>query len=308
MTGGAQFRFDGKVAVVTGSGRGLGRSFAMLLAARGAKVVVNDLGASVEGEGASEEPAMRVVEEIRTAGGEAIVNSNSVSTPEGGKAVIDSAIKSWGRVDIVINNAGILPYGSIMDCSDEMIDLTLATHIRGAISVTRAAWPYMVDQQYGRIVNLSSSTTFGSPDYGPYPTAKSGMIGFTRSLALLGADVGIKANAVMPSAATRMSKVGDLPPDTLKMLEDQFAPEKVAPVVAWLCHEKVPCSGEIFSAGADRVAHVFLSETVGFSSKDFAIESIHDAFPRIMNSDGAVVVKHIKEDMALFMAGLNPER
>ena len=176
----SQLTYDGKVAVITGAGGGLGRQHALLLASRGALVVVNDLGGTVDGSGADSSAAQKVVDEIRAAGGEAVANHDSVSTPEGGEGIIQTAVDAYGRVDIVINNAGILRDVSFQKMSDRDWDLIMMVHLKGAFSVTRAAWNIMKDKQYGRILNTGSSAgIYGSFGQVNYSTAKLGLWGFT---------------------------------------------------------------------------------------------------------------------------------
>ncbi|MGH9035158.1 MAG: SDR family NAD(P)-dependent oxidoreductase, partial [Acidimicrobiia bacterium] len=201
----AEIGFEGKGAIVTGAGGGLGREHALLLASRGAQLVINDLGGAVDGTGASTGPAQKVVEEIEAAGGVAVADTNSVASKEGGEAMVQTALDAFGRVDIVINNAGILRDKSFSNMTDELWDPVLDVHLRGAMCVTRAAWPHLREQNYGRVVCTSSAAgifgNFGQTNYG---AAKMGLVGFTRALAQEGAKHNIKANAIAPVAKTRM--------------------------------------------------------------------------------------------------------
>ena len=203
----ADLGFDGKVAIVTGAGGGLGREHALLLAKRGALVVVNDLGGAVDGSGGSETPAEQVVEEIKAAGGEAVADANSVATPEGGEAIVQTAIDAFGRIDIVVNNAGILRDKAFHNMTDDLVQPVLDVHLRGAFNVTRPAWGKMREQGYGRVVNTASSAgiigNFGQASYG---AAKMGLVGLTHVLAIEGAKHNIKANAISPIARTRMTE------------------------------------------------------------------------------------------------------
>jgi NAD(P)-dependent dehydrogenase (short-subunit alcohol dehydrogenase family) len=251
--------FDGRVAVVTGAGGGLGRSHALLLAARGAKVVVNDLGGSRDGSGASASMADAVVEEIRAAGGEAVANHDSVATWDGGQAIVAAAIEAFGRIDVVINNAGILRDVSFAKLAEAELDLVLRVHLYGGFHVARAAWPHLKEQGYGRIV----STTSGSGLYGNfgqtnYAAAKLGLVGLTRSLAIEGAKYGITANAIAPVAASRMTE-DVMPPQLLERLQ----PEHVSPVVAWLASEACTDTGRIYSVGGGYLARVAIIEGEG---------------------------------------------
>src|SRR5687768_2499926 len=227
--------FDGKVAIITGAGGGLGRSHALELARRGALVVVNDLGGATDGTGASTTAAQAVVDEIAAAGGEAVANYDSVATPEGGEAIVKTALDTYGRVDIVINNAGILRDKAFHNMTPDLLDPVLDVHLRGAFNVTRPAWKTMREQGYGRVVNTASAAgilgNFGQTNYG---AAKMGLVGFTRVLAVEGAKYNIKANAIAPIAKTRMTE------ELLGPMADKLAPELVTPVVAWLVSEECP--------------------------------------------------------------------
>ena len=251
--------FDGRVAVVTGAGGGLGRSHALLLASRGAKVVVNDLGGSRDGSGASASMADAVVDEIRAGGGEAVANHDSVATWEGGEAIVAAALEAFGRIDVVVNNAGILRDVSFAKLAEPELDLVLKVHLYGGFHVARAAWPHLKEQGYGRIV----STTSGSGLYGNfgqtnYAAAKLGLVGLTRSLAIEGAKYGITANAIAPVAASRMTE-DVMPPQLLERLQ----PEHVSPVVAWLASEACTDTGRIYSVGGGYLARVAIVEGEG---------------------------------------------
>ncbi|MEY3354194.1 MAG: hypothetical protein RLZZ16_996, partial [Actinomycetota bacterium] len=199
--------FDGKVAVITGAGGGLGRQHALLLASRGALVVVNDLGGAVDGSGSDKGAAQKVVDEIRDLGGEAVADTNSVSTLEGGAAIIATATAAYGRVDIVINNAGILRDKSFQNMEPEMVRAVLDVHLLGAFNVTQPAFKLMREQGYGRIVSTSSAAgIFGNFGQANYGAAKMGLVGFTRVLAVEGAKYNVKANAIAPLAYTRMTE------------------------------------------------------------------------------------------------------
>ncbi|WP_449062083.1 SDR family oxidoreductase [Planomonospora algeriensis] len=274
----SELRFDGRVAVVTGAGHGLGRSHALSLAERGAKVVVNDLGGALDGTGASTGPAAEVVELITKNGGEAVVSGDDVATPEGAKAIVRSAIDAFGRVDIVVNNAGILRDRSFGKMSVEEWDAVIAVHLRGAFLVTHAAFPYLKEQAYGRIVNTSSpSGLFGSFGQANYSTAKMGLVGLTKTLGLEGARANIRVNAIAPIAWTRMTE-SLLPAE----FEARFTPERISPLVAYLAHESCETSGEVFSVGAGRVARVFVAEGPGWKQDDHTVEDIRDNWEAIM--------------------------
>lgn len=277
----SEIRFDDRVAIVTGAGGGLGRAHALLLASRGAKVVVNDLGGAVDGTGASQSAADAVVAEIKEAGGEAVANYDSVSTVEGGKAIVQSAVDAFGRIDIVINNAGILRDVSFHKMTEDQWDAVMAVHLKGTMNVSYAAWPHFREQQYGRVVNTSSAAgLYGNFGQANYAAAKLGIVGFTKTLAVEGAKRNIKANALAPIAKSRMTETIGLPPAVLDRLE----PHRVAPVMAYLASEGCESSGEVFSVGGGYVARVETVEAKGvrldgdFSPEDFAsqIDAVRD--------------------------------
>ncbi|WP_194829842.1 SDR family NAD(P)-dependent oxidoreductase [Nocardia sp. XZ_19_231] len=267
----SELRFDGRVAVVTGAGRGIGRAHARLLAERGAKVVVNDLGGSMEGEGSDVGPAQTVVDEIVAAGGTAVADTNDVSTEAGAKAIIDTAVEKFGRIDIVVNNAGIVRYAGMPEVELDNVERHIAVHLLGAFNTTRAAWPHFVEQNYGRVVLTTSSGIFGLDNNLPYATAKAGMIGLARSAKLSGAPHNIKINLIAPAAQTRMAGAQELDDDAQPVPGVPFMPSSaVAPMVAFLAHEDCPVSGEIYTAGAGRFARVFLGSTEGYVHTDGA--------------------------------------
>lgn len=261
--------FDGRVAVVTGAGRGLGRAYAQLLAARGARVVVNDTGAALAGEGSAEDPAGQVVAEIRAAGGDAIACTASVATPEGGEAIVAAALEHYGRLDIVIHNAGNVRRGSLRQLSYADFDAVLDVHLRGAFHVVRPAFPVMCDAGYGRIVLTSSiGGLYGNTEVANYAAAKAGVIGLSNVAALEGAADGVRCNVVVPAAVTRMAEGIDTsgyPP---------MEPELVAPVVGWLAHESCSLTGEVLIALAGRVARAALIESPGVYRQSWTIEEI----------------------------------
>jgi NAD(P)-dependent dehydrogenase (short-subunit alcohol dehydrogenase family) len=255
----AQIDYEGRVAVVTGAGGGLGRSHALLLASRGAKVVVNDLGGSRDGSGAGSEMADQVVQEITDAGGEAVANYDSVATWDGGAAVVQTAIDTWGRVDIVVNNAGILRDVSFQKMEEPQLDLVLKVHLYGGFHVAKAAWPHMREANYGRVINTTSgSGLYGNFGQSNYSAAKLGLVGLTRTLALEGQKYGITANVIAPVAASRMTE-DIMPPQLLEVLQ----PENVSPLVGYLASEGCTESGRIFSVGGGYIARVAIVEGPG---------------------------------------------
>lgn len=264
-----ELRFDDRVAVITGGGRGLGREYALLLAARGAKVVVNDPGVSLTGTGVDEGPAHHVVREIIAAGGQAVASTDSVATADGGKAIVDTAIENFGRVDILIHNAGTVRRGSLKELSYEDFESVLDVHLRGAFHVVRAAFPLMCAAGYGRIVLTSSiGGLYGNQGVANYAAAKAGILGLTNVVALEGTAEGVICNAIIPGAVTRMAEGLDTsayPP---------MGSDLVAPAVGWLAHESCSVTGEFFVAIAGRVARAFIAETPGVYQPSWSIEDI----------------------------------
>jgi NAD(P)-dependent dehydrogenase (short-subunit alcohol dehydrogenase family) len=296
----ADLGFDGKVAIITGAGGGLGRSHALDLAKRGALIVVNDLGGASDGTGSSETAAQKVVDEITAAGGEAVANYDSVATPEGGASIVQTAVDTFGRIDIIINNAGILRDTSFKNMTPDQLNPVLDVHLRGAFYVTQPAWQIMRDQGYGRIINTSSGAgifgNFGQTNYG---AAKMGLVGFTRVLAVEGAKNNIKANAIAPVAKTRMTE------ELLGPAADKLAPELVTPVVTYLAHEDCPVSGEVYSVGGGRVARVFVGVTPGHFDADLSPESVRDNFDKIRDESGYEVPGNLNEEMMLAFKALS---
>jgi NAD(P)-dependent dehydrogenase (short-subunit alcohol dehydrogenase family) len=280
----ADLSFENRVAVITGSGGGLGREHALLLASRGAQIVVNDLGGAIDGSGGDLGPAAKTAKEINDLGGVAVADGNSVSTAEGGAGIIKTAMDAFGRVDIVINNAGILRDKSFHNMDEAMIDAVLAVHLKGAFNVTKAAWPIMREQSYGRIVNTSSNSgilgNFGQANYG---AAKMGLVGLTRVLAAEGAKANIKVNALAPIARTRMTE------ELLGGLADKLDPKLVSPIVAWLVHEDCPVTGEIYSAAGGRIARFFIGLTPGYYNPDLTLEDVRDHFDQIRTDEGYII-------------------
>ena len=291
----ADLGYDGKVAIITGAGGGLGRQHALLLAKRGALVVVNDLGGNIDGTGGDASAAQKVVDEIKAAGGEAVADHNSVATPEGGAAIVKTAVDTFGRVDIVINNAGILRDKSFHNMSPDLMNPVFDVHLKGAFHVTQPAWVLMREQGYGRIISTSSAAgifgNFGQTNYG---AAKLGLVGFTRVLAVEGAKDNIKANAIAPLALTRMTE------DLMGALADKLDPSQVSPIVAWLAHEDCPVSGQVYSVGGGRVANVFFGETQGFTKPGHSLEDIRDNWEEIMSQKDYFVPQNLAEETGAF--------
>jgi len=295
----AELGFDGKVAIITGAGGGLGRSHALELARRGALVVVNDLGGSVDGTGSGTTAAQAVVDEIAAAGGEAVANYDSVATPEGGRAIVQTALDTWGHIDIVINNAGILRDASFKNMDADKVGAVLDVHLRGAFNVTQPAWEHMRNQNYGRIVcTASGAGVFGNFGQTNYGAAKMGLVGLTRVLAVEGAKNNIKANAIAPVAKTRMTE------DILGPAADRLLPELITPVVAYLAHEDCPVSGELYSCGGGRVARVFLGVTPGFTDAALTPELVRDHFDQIRDESDYEVPANLNEELMIAFKAL----
>ncbi|MFC6081573.1 SDR family oxidoreductase [Sphaerisporangium aureirubrum] len=295
-----ELRFDGKVAIVTGAGHGLGRSHALLLAERGAKLVINDLGGALDGTGASAGPAAEVAELIVKNGGEAVASTDSVATPEGAEAIVRTATDAFGRVDILVNNAGILRDKSFGKMTVEEFDAVLAVHVRGSFLVSRAVFPHMKEQRYGRIVNTSSPAgLFGNFGQANYSTAKMGLVGLTKTLGIEGARAGIKANAIAPIAWTRMTEAL-LPAE----LEEKLGPDRISPLVAFLAHESCETSGEVFSVGGGRVSRIFVAEGPGWRTDDLTVEAIADNWQTILTEEPHIQPTTLGEQAAASMRAM----
>jgi NAD(P)-dependent dehydrogenase (short-subunit alcohol dehydrogenase family) len=268
-------RFDDRVAVVTGGGRGLGRSYGLLLAAQGAKVVVNDLDAT---------PTEEVVHEIAAAEGDAVAVVDSVATREGGQAIIDTALQHYGRIDILVHNAGNVRRASLREMSYDDFEAVVDVHLRGAFHVVRPAFPHMCDAGYGRIVLTSSiGGLYGNREVANYAVAKAGVIGLSNVAAIEGADHGVKSNVIVPAAVTRMAEgidTSDYPP---------MSPELVAPVVGWLAHESCSVSGEMLIALAGRVAKAVVAETPGVYRPTWSIAEVGEHLGAIRDASEPVV-------------------
>ncbi|WP_297494214.1 SDR family NAD(P)-dependent oxidoreductase [Acidocella sp.] len=302
----SELRFDNRVAVITGAGRGLGRAHALLLASRGAKIIVNDLGGSLQGEGADTGPAQSVVDEIIAAGGEAIACTHSVTTPEGGAAIIDTAMQNYGRIDILIHNAGNVRRGSLKELSFADFEAVLDVHLRGGFHVVRAAFPLMCAAKYGRIILTSSvNGIYANANVGNYSMAKAGLIGLSNTAAIEGLAEGVKSNVIIPAAVTRMAEGLDTsayPP---------MDPELVAPAVAWMAHESCSITGEMLIAVAGRVARAYVAETEGVYRPSWTIEQIAESIGAIRDTANPWLfppapsghLDHLRRSFAMAMAG-----
>jgi NAD(P)-dependent dehydrogenase (short-subunit alcohol dehydrogenase family) len=277
------YSFEGKVAIVTGAGGGLGRCHALELAKRGARVLVNDLGGAMDGTGGSSEAANGVVAEIKAAGGEAIANGGSVADRQGAASMVQDAMKAWGRVDILINNAGILRDKSFAKMEMEDFQLVLDVHLIGSVNVTKEVWPIMREQNYGRIVMTTSPSglygNFGQTNYG---AAKLGLVGFMNTLKIEGAKNNVHTNAVAPVAATRMTE--NLIPEGV---QKALGPELVTPAVVYLCTEDAP-NGVILQAQGGRFSVACVVENAGVDlGVDATVEDIAEHYGQIADLTGA---------------------
>jgi len=263
--------FDGRVAVVTGAGGGLGRGYAIELARRGARVVVNDLGGAVDGSGSSKQAADVVVDEIEEAGGEAVANYDSVSTRDGGAAIVHTALDAFGTVDIVVNNAGILRDKSFANMTLDEVDAVVDVHLKGAFYVSHPAFKVMKENGYGRFVHTSSASgIFGNFGQANYGAAKAGLVGLSNVLAIEGEKYGIKSNAIAPTAKTRMTE------DLLGPFADMFEPDQVTPMVVYLCSAANEHTHQVFSVGGGRYARIFIGTNKGWFAGQNTVPSVED--------------------------------
>jgi NAD(P)-dependent dehydrogenase (short-subunit alcohol dehydrogenase family) len=293
----ADIRFDGRAAVITGAGGGLGKTYALALAARGAQVVVNDLGGATDGSGSSSNMADATVKEIVEAGGEAVANYDSVSTPEGGEAIVKAALDAFGRVDVVINNAGILRDKTFAKLPPADLEAVLDVHLKGAFFVSQPAFRQMREQGYGRFMFTSSAAgllgNFGQANYG---AAKMGLVGLSGVLAIEGTKYDIKSNVIAPIANTRMTK------ELLGPMADLLAPECVTPLVTYLVSEQCDLTHEVFSVGGGRYARMFVGVTPGwFAGKGArpAPEEVSDQMAKIRDTEGFIVPQGATDEMKL---------
>jgi NAD(P)-dependent dehydrogenase (short-subunit alcohol dehydrogenase family) len=299
----AEISFDGRVAIVTGAGGGLGRTYALELARRGSQVVVNDLGGSVNGEGGSDTAAQKVVDEIKQAGGDAVPNYDSVSSPEGGESIVKTAVDAFGKVDIVINNAGILRDKSFAKMTWDDLHAVLDVHLKGAFYVSQPAFKIMKENNYGRFVfTASNAGIFGNFGQANYGAAKMGLVGLSNVLAIEGAKNNILSNVIAPVAATRMTE--ELLGDFSKMLQ----PETVTPLVTFLASEQCTLTHEVFSAAGGRYARVFVGLAPGwYGGKDHTptAEDVLDHLDEIEKQDGYIVPGSIAEELGPLMETLS---
>jgi NAD(P)-dependent dehydrogenase (short-subunit alcohol dehydrogenase family) len=288
----AQLRFDGRVAVVTGAGRGVGRAHALLLASRGAAVVVNDVGFErIDGGARGSGPADEVVGEISASGGRAAANHEDIATAAGARRLVEQALDSFGRLDVAINNAGTngpRPFGEM---TEEEFDFMIRNHLSSSFHVAQAAWPRMAAAGYGRLVlTTSGAAFFGIPGMAHYCAAKGAVYGLMRSLALE-APAGVQVNGFWPSAATRMVGEGEL----RERMERSMPPRLAAPVAVWLAHETCPLNGEVLHGGSGRASRVFVAETKGMVRRELSLEDIAERQDEMLREDGYLVFKTAME-------------
>jgi NAD(P)-dependent dehydrogenase (short-subunit alcohol dehydrogenase family) len=277
-----EIRLDNRVAIVTGAGTGLGRAHALAVAARGAKVVVNDLGGRMDGTGAARSAADQVVEEIRAAGGQAVANYDSVATPEGAQAIVKTATDTFGTVDVVVNNAGIIRYKPFMEHTPEDFATNLAVHLSGSFFVSQAAFPIMKQKRYGRLVFTSSSGGLrGAADGVAYGSAKAGVMGLAFVMAHTGAPYNVFSNVILPNAYTRMTEAVVAPRN-----QEKLSPELISPLVVYLSSEQCTLNHEMFACGGGTVARTIIALAPGWraeSKTELTPEAIEAHLTEIMD-------------------------
>jgi len=296
-----EMRFDGRVAIVTGAGGqpSLGRSFAHLLASRGAKVVVNDLGTGPDGRGVTRVFAENVAQEIRDLGGEAIADTHSVAEEDQANAIVQAALDQWGRLDILVNNAGVNHLAGFDEITSGDIEQIYRVQLFGNTWMTRAAWKPMRAAGYGRVVNITSGALLGQPYTSIYGAGKAGIYGLTRSLAVEGGPLGIKVNAVAPAAGTVAISHFNDPTDAFYQLAfSSLSPDLVAPTVALLAHEECPVTGRLIESMGGKMNEVYYGRTQGWTDREVTLESLRDHFSAVIDRDGAEAIPDPDPDLA----------
>ena len=292
--------YDGRVAIVTGAGGGIGRTYALELASRGALVVVNDLGGSVKGEGGDHTAAQKVVDEITAAGGEAVPSYDSVATPEGGASIVTTAVDAFGKVDVVINNAGFLRDKSFLKLTWDDLDAIIDVHLKAAFYVSQPAFAIMKENGYGRFVFTASNATFGNFGQTNYAAAKMGLIGLSNTIAVEGARNGILSNVIMPVAKTRMTE------ELLGSFADVLGPEFVTPMVTYLASEACTTTHGAYSAAGGRYARVFTGLAPGWFAGKGATVTAEDIVANIaqIEAEEGYIVPQSTSDEIMVLAGL----
>jgi NAD(P)-dependent dehydrogenase (short-subunit alcohol dehydrogenase family) len=280
--------FDGQVAIVTGAGRGMGRSIALLLARRGASVLVNDYGGDEFGNPGTSREAEAVTEEIRALGGRAVANSVTVGAGAGADAIVNAALAAFGRVDVLINNAGGSTIAPIDELTDAALERVMRTNYWGAYMLIRRVWPHMRTQRYGRIINVCSSAVLGIGTIAPYSSAKGAMVGLTHEAAIEGKPHGILVNGTFPAGYSRL--VAKSAEDARRWMETYFQPELVAQAYAYFASREMEHTGDIYSVGAGRVSRIAFVNNDGYFNRELTPERVAQNIDRIRDLDGAVHV------------------
>ncbi|BBZ70588.1 SDR family NAD(P)-dependent oxidoreductase [Mycobacterium paraseoulense] len=296
-----EVRFDGQVVIVTGAGRGMGRAHALLLAERGATVVVNDVGSGMHGSGSDTGPADDVVAEIQTRGGNAIANFDDVSTSRGCDALVAAAVSEFGRVDAVLHNAGVFTFTPLAQIHDGTWDHIRSVSLDASLFLTRAAWPHFVAQGGGSVLYISSGAgLYGSPTLAHYGAAKTGMMGLARVAAHEGASANIRANVLAVGAHTRMTAhmLKDSP-NLEKFWENYYRPELVSAAAAWLVHPDCTANGRFYEAMGSRVARFDYVESRGLCHLDLTVDDVRDHFAEI-DEFGDLGSSHVFEDQVAY--------
>jgi NAD(P)-dependent dehydrogenase (short-subunit alcohol dehydrogenase family) len=280
--------FDGQVAIVTGAGRGMGRSIALLLARRGASVLVNDYGGDEFGNPGTSREAEAVTEEIRALGGRAVANSVTVGAGAGADAIVNAALAAFGRVDVLINNAGGSTIAQIDELTDAALERVMRTNYWGAYMLIRRVWPHMRTQRYGRIINVCSSAVLGIGTIAPYSSAKGAMVGLTHEAAIEGKPHGILVNGTFPAGYSRL--VAKSAEDARRWMETYFQPELVAQAYAYFASREMEHTGDIYSVGAGRVSRIAFVNNDGYFNRELTPELVAQNIERIRDLNGAVHV------------------